>query len=351
MQVDCGSVELLRGLARSAGAEEMRRLAGGVGDWASLLQMGMDHRVLPMLYLRLGDMGVVPPAVQERLRAEYERNVFHSLANAAELIAVLKALEEEGIRAMPFKGVVLAASIYSDLTARSAGDVDVLIDFKDLKRAAAVLVRRGFELNTVVGVNGILADGYEYEYHFDRQTDGMVVELCWTMQLGRFMRKLGIDCAWPGRRTTMLAGAEVMDMSVEMTLLMLCVHGSKHVWSRLIWTCDVAQLLASSPGLDWDEVTREAKRLGLRRCLAVGLMLVHRVAGAKVPEELLSDFEKDATACRLAGHFAARMFDDPWITPGRLPYRIQMIDLRDRVRLLWSPRLLRQKMRKWARLP
>ena len=141
MQVDCGSVELLRGLARSASEEEMRRLAGGVGDWESLLQLGLDHRVLPMLYLRLGDLGpVVPPAVQERLRAEYERNVFHSLANAAELIAVLKALEDEGIRAMPFKGVVLGLSLYQNLTTRSAGDLDVLIDARDRERAASVLV-------------------------------------------------------------------------------------------------------------------------------------------------------------------------------------------------------------------
>ena len=64
--------------------------------------------------------------------------MLHSLANAVELIAVLKALEDELIPAMPFKGVVLGASIYHDLSARPAGDLDLLIHDRDLSRAATV---------------------------------------------------------------------------------------------------------------------------------------------------------------------------------------------------------------------
>ena len=71
-----------------------------------------------------------------------------------------------------------------------------------------------------------------------------------------------MDWAWPERRTVTVAGAEVPNLSPEKTLLVLCMHGSKHAWSRLIWICDVAQLLAACPGLDWNKVNREAKRLG-----------------------------------------------------------------------------------------
>lgn len=330
MQTDRESCEVLRAAARSADADEMHRVAVGVRDWNSLLELAHGHRVLPLIWSRLADTGsAVPLIVQERLRAEYERNVLHNMANAAELIALLKALEHEGISAMPIKGVVLGASIYGDFTARSAGDLDVLIHYGDRKRAMGVVLDRGFELKMPV-------DAKEHEYHFERQADGMVVELCWRMRLNRFMQDLGMDWAWPRRQVTMVAGAEVPDMSIEMTLLMLCVHGSKHVWSRLIWTYDVAQLLASSPGLDWSEVMLEAKRSGLRRCLAVGVLLAHRVAGAAIPEAVLRGFEADATASRLASYFAVSMFDAPGSTPkGWLPYGMQMLDLRDRVRMLW----------------
>ena len=116
MPADNESCELLRTVARlESDAEEIHRCALRVRDWDSLLETAQEHRVLPMLFLRLADMGpAVPSAVQERLRTEYDRNVFHNLANAAELIAVLKAFEVKAIPVMPFKGVVLGAALYRD---------------------------------------------------------------------------------------------------------------------------------------------------------------------------------------------------------------------------------------------
>ena len=135
----------------------------------------------------------------------------------------------------------------------------------------------------------------------------------------------------------MLAGAEVPDMSPEINLLMLCMHGSKHMWSRLLWICDVAQLLASSPSLDWKEVTDEAKEAGLSRTLALGILLSHRVTGATVPQTILRRFEADTTACLLAEHIQENLFDAPGSTPqGRMPYSLQLLDFRDRVGLLLS---------------
>src|SRR5271154_4404182 len=101
MRADCDSCELLFAIARSSDAELVHRLAAKVGDWNSLLKLAKEHRVLPMLFLRLADMGpTIPLFVQERLRTEYDRNVLHSLANAAELVAVLQELEHELIPAM-----------------------------------------------------------------------------------------------------------------------------------------------------------------------------------------------------------------------------------------------------------
>lgn len=343
MGANSESCELLLAVARSSDAERISRLAVVVRDWDSLLRLAKEHRVLPMLFLRLSDMGPeVPTFVQEHLRTEYERNIFQNLANAVELIAVLRALECEMISAMPFKGVVLGASIYHNLTTRPAGDLDLLIYYRDLVRATTVIVERGYELKTPVLADGTPALTNNYEYHFERQADGMVIELRWKFQLVRFKHNLDMDWVWTRRRITMLAGAKVPDMSPEITLLMLCMHGSKHVWSRLIWICDVALLMASSPHLDWKDVTNEAKKVGLCRALALGVLLAHRVAGATVPQTILRRFETDLSACNLAQHIQDHLFDAPGSTPaGRMPYGFQLLDFKDRVRLLLSPDLLR----------
>lgn len=355
MPADRESCELLRAIARSTDAAQIRSLALNVRDWDSLLSLAQEHRVLPILFSRLADMApAVPIIVQERLRAEYDRNMFHNLANVVELIAVLKALEHQMIPAMPFKGVVLAASTYHDLTTRPAGDLDVLVHYRDLVRATDVLLERGYELKTPVHADGTPAVPNYYEYHFERQRDGMVIEVRWRLELTqpRFRHNLGIEWVWTRRRTALLAGAEVPDMSPEITLLVLCMHGSKHVWSRLIWIYDIAELLASSPDLDWKEVIYEAKRSGLCRTLALGALLAHRVVGATVPQAVLRRFESDTTACNLAQHIQENLFDAPGSTPmGRVPYGVQLLDFRDRVGLLLSLDFLRPNERDRAALP
>ncbi|WP_353063290.1 nucleotidyltransferase family protein [Tunturibacter psychrotolerans] len=355
MQADRESCELLLAVARSTDAEQIHRLAANVDDWDSLLELAEEHRVLTMLFLRLADMGpAIPQFVWNRAQTEYETNMFNSLANAVELIAVIKALEDKMIPAIPFKGVVLGASIYHDLTTRPAGDLDLLIHYRDLVRATTVVLERGYELETPVNADGTPAQLGYYEYHFERKTDGRVLELRWRLELTvpRFKRDLGMDWVWPRRRTTMLAGAEVPGMSPEITLLMLCMHGSKHMWSRLIWICDVAQLLTSFPGLDWKEVTSDAQEAGLCRTLALGILLAYRVAAAPVPQTILRRCEGDTTARFLAQHIQENLFDAPGSTPpGPIPYSIQLLDFRDRVGFFLSTSLLRPNERDRAAFP
>ncbi len=358
MPIDRESSELLRAIVRRpSSVEAIEHLVKKIRDWNSLLKMAQEQRILPLLYARLAELGVlVPSATQKQLRSEYQRNVFHSIANAAELIDVLKEFDDEKIPVMPFKGVVLAASIYQDPSSRPAGDLDVLVHRRDLVRATAALLRRGYELKTEVHADGTPHASNSYEYHFERKSDGMVMELRWRLELTqpRFRRNLGMDWVWPQRRVTMLAGAEVPDMSPKVTLLVLCMHGSKHVWSRLIWICDVAQLLESHPELNWKEVLREAKRTGLWRALALGVLLAHRMAGAPVPDSILRKFESDSTARCLALHFEKNLFDAPGGTPkSRVPYSVQLLGFEDRIRLIFSVGFLHpnQRDRAVVRLP
>lgn len=348
MPADPESCELLRAIVRPPGhaaSEQIHRLAGNIRDWDSLITVAREHGVLPMLFLRLAELGPgVPLATLEVLRAEYQRGVVHNLKNAAELISLFQAFEHHGIPAMPYKGAVLGVSLYGDLMARPAGDLDLLIHQRDLSRATAILLERGCKLKTPVRTDGTPVYSDVYEYSFERPADGMTIELRWRLSEPRFRCDLGLDWVWPGRRMAMLAGAEVPNLSPEITLLMLCMHGSKHAWPRLIWICDVTRLLAAYPSLDWTLVNQEARRLGLRRMLALGVLLAHRVAGAQVPAAVLQPFASDATAGRLARHIEETLFDAPGSLPrGRVPYAFQLLEFRDRVRWLLSVDFLRPK--------
>jgi Uncharacterised nucleotidyltransferase len=352
MSMERESRELLRAVARrpaDGDDTEFAEIVSGIRDWDALIRVARKHRILPRLFLRLANQSnTIPATTLECMRADYDRNAFHSLANAAELIAVLKEFDEQKIQAMPFKGVVLGASIYNDLLTRTAGDLDVLVFHRDLARATAALVRRGYELKTEVLPDGSPRAENYFEYHFERESDGMVIELRWRLELTqpKFGRNLGMDWVWPRRRTTKLAGAEVPDMEPAITLLVLCMHGSKHFWSRLIWICDVADLLAANPELDWKDVLQEAKRNGLWRALGLGVLLARKVANAPVPERVLQDFEFDSSVRALAKHISENIFDSPGSIPrSRVPYNIRLLGFTDRVRFFFSPSLFRPNER------
>jgi Uncharacterised nucleotidyltransferase len=340
-----------------AGYSRIATLARAVTHWDKFLTLAREHRILPLACTRLTAAGAfMPSPIEEKLRDAWQRNVFHCTANTAELTAILQAFERENIRAMPFKGIVLAAAVYNDVAARNAGDIDILVRLDDLLRATAILLSRGFDLLTPVREDGSPALTNSHEYHFERESDGMVVELRWRLELTepRYRRNVGMKWLWPHRQTIRVAGVSLPNMDPETSLLVLCMHGSKHTWSRLVWISDVAHLLATFPSLDWSRVSRDARKLGLRRALALGVLLAHRVCSASVPPAMLRRFQNDTTANQLAHSLEEILFDHPGQFPaGRVPYNIQLLGLTDRLRLFLSPDFFRPNQRDldFIRLP
>lgn len=350
--IDRQTANLLRAIVTRGGdrgSASVAELAAEITCWQGTIASAQQHGVLPLLYSELtASRAPIPEAMLELIRREFERNAFHCLANAAELLEVLKTFQAAGIAAMPFKGVVLGASVYGEMTARSAGDLDLLIHYRDLQGATGILKRRGYTLTTKVLEDGSPEAEHYFEYHFEREADGMVLELRWKLELTqpRFQQVLGMDWVWPRRRTVKLAGVDVPTLDPVSALLVLCMHGSKHVWSRLMWICDVAKLLEGEPDIDWAFARQEANRVGLWRCLALGVLLAHRVAGAPVPAHVLEDFESNRAVRRLATFFERYMLEDPGMMPaGRVPYNIQILGFRDRASMLLSPTFLRPNSR------
>jgi hypothetical protein len=256
---------------------------------------------------------------------------------------------------MPFKGVVLGESVYGSLTARMAGDLDLLIFPGDLKKATGILLKRGYErgyeLKELVNLeqepailDASAAANGQYECHFERSSDGTVIELRWRLELtnARFRRVLGMDWVWERRQVTTLAGAKVPNLDPAMALLVLCMHGCKHAWTRLIWVSDVARLLERHADLNWHDVLREAKETGLWRSLALGVLLAHRVAAAPVPESVLRKLEADSAVRNLACYFDENLVRHRGSIPGgRVPYHIQLLGTEDRISMLFSLSTLR----------
>ncbi len=96
-----------------------------------------------------------------------------------------------------------------------------------------------------------------------------------------------------------VAGRVMKTPSPEDLLLILSMHAAKHVWGRLLWLCDIAQIVQRE-NLNWDWIRFRAQELGIERILHVTLLLANRLLAAEIPASM----ENPVVADRAAQAFA-----------------------------------------------
>jgi len=330
--------ELLLCCARThrdhATADRLAKALGQNIDWPKLLRLGDAHGMLPLLYWHLSALrlGLVPSPMLQELRTHFERNHRRNLVMTAELIKFLKLFESHGIPAIPYKGPVLASVVYGNLALRQFSDLDFLLRKEDIHRAQAVLMSQTYQPQFVLKHARDVAF-LQAESVFAR-ADGMsTVELHWEITPRYFSFPLNPDRLWERLDSNWLAGAMVQSFAPEDLLLILCVHGAKHVWSRLEWLCAVAELIRTTPRLDWDKVLAQASALGSTRILLLGLLLGHNLLALPLPPNVMQRIGADKVAGVLAWQVREQMFINLDRVPDEFTRPLILFHLRVRERV------------------
>jgi hypothetical protein len=110
-----------------------------------------------------------------------------------------------------------------------------------------------------------------------------------------------------------LQGRTVLLPRAEDLLLMLCVHGSRHVWDKLEGVCCLAELLRSSKDFDWTYTWQRAGEMRCRRMLVIALLLVHGLFDIALPE--VADGLSASRSLRRMAEAIARRFSDDGAQP------------------------------------
>jgi hypothetical protein len=309
-------VELLLCCARACmdaeKAERIKILVREELDWSSLLRIADLHGVLPLLYRSLHTTcpDAVPTAVLARLRTHFDATARHNMLLTEALLPLLGLLEEHGIRALPYKGPVLAAVIYGHLALRQCGDLDILVRERDVEAAKALLLTQGYQ-SPLTATQEVSYRQHKYAMplvHSDRQ---VTIDLHWRLTRPAFSSPLELTHLWDCLQPLSLLGTTVWSLPPEELLLLLVVHGTKHGWSRLGWLCDVAELLRAFPEFAWQRVVDQACGRGGARMLWLSLHLAHQTLGATLPEDCLRRIQADPIVPTLAAQVRARLFTAP----------------------------------------
>jgi hypothetical protein len=220
-----------------------------------------------------------------------------ALLFTSELLRLLDLFDEHAIAALPFKGPVLADTLYGDIAARDYCDLDILLPKQDIAKAIAALLAAGYktDLPSDAGQRKAYLRA-RYEIHFTSPGGAIPIEIHQSFLPPAY----GFSLA-PRFERRLFFGREIHSLAASDLLLVLCAHGAKHAWSEPSLIRDVARLVeVSVDEIHWPQLLRDAAGIGAQRMLLLGLYLAAQL-DAPVPAEILSQARQDSAVARLAG--------------------------------------------------
>jgi hypothetical protein len=322
--------ELLLCCARThlspATASRIRDLLNESLDWDRLRSMALAHGLGPLLHQSLQRTAPdrVPHAALEELRSYVRANARRNMLLTGRLLQLMAAFKTRGMRAIPFKGPLIAVDVYGDLMLRPFSDIDVLVHERDAAAAKALLTSHGYQQRMF----------HPWEAPFEDES-GVSVDLHWGIGPSYDPRPQTFEQQWARRASVSLAGVEVGTLAPDDLLLTLSIHIAKD-WresrQRLLQICDIAELVRRHPDLDWKQVFRLARAAGGERILQLGLLLAHDLLAAPLPEAPLRSAQESRAALDLAREFKAQILDPASSRDKRPPYLRTRERWRDKLR-------------------
>jgi hypothetical protein len=251
-------------------------------DWDYLLAAAKFHGLIPVLAPRLlRQLTSVPERVRFELQQASRRALEGTLALSGELVRVLRNLNAAQVECIPFKGPALAAELWGNFTLRQSMDIDLLVRPAQVGQAVEVLRSCGYTPES------------DWKRLFPRAVElqlkkaGMPpLELQWGVAPRCFAIDLEIDACWQRTQSAEFGGQPTLAFAPEDLMLILCIHGWKHSWNRLLWIADVARLVRKSTTLDWTALTARARASGTEGILLLGTFLAQKLFGACLPGEI-----------------------------------------------------------------
>lgn len=283
-------------------------------DWHTLVRLANAHGVQTLLYQSVKSIGAdqIPIAVLKDLTVYAQQISIFNTILTRDLLKILDLLQTHDIRALPFKGPVLAASVYGSISLRHFCDLDILVSPQDFAQTIEVLVAEGYQLayewNLLDQDLELTLRNSKSEYQLIK--DAVSIDLHQTLTVERFLSsQFTFDYLWGNREPVLLSGHTFYSFGSDDLLMYLCIHGSKDCWRKLKWICDLSECIQQTPGRDWPHFLQGAAQMGCERMVLLGLCLTQQVLGTELPDVVRVKINAHPGCSRLAQDFAQRLFD------------------------------------------
>lgn len=294
-------------------------------DWPLLIQAADYHGLTPLLWFHLQQFSTQVPATHaEELRKTAMVVTRNNLKLVSELGQLLPAL---GPKAMPYKGPLLAEYLYGNIGLRPAVDLDIIVPPASARDAIEMLAKYGYRIDPPL-IGAQLDSALRWNYEVALMNGDVALDLHWDVVARGVSVSLGFDHIRERATRRTIAGVSVLWPSPEDHFLLLAVHAGKHLWRKLAWVADIAQLTRQEP-MDWECLIERARASRCLRMLLVTAKLAADIFGANIPENATRAIDEDNAVKEMASKAAQTMFamSDPTLSRAR---HFSMLRLRER---------------------
>ncbi|WP_136601136.1 nucleotidyltransferase domain-containing protein [Salinigranum halophilum] len=254
-------------------------------DWSEIARLASHHGLSSQLHQVLDTVEKgAPEWLQQELQERYQNNALNNLQYAQHLHELLETFDEHNIRAIPYKGPVLAEYAYGSLDRRWFGDLDFIVAKEDILRARKLLLRRGYRQTNAQGISpSSLVEGsvFRWEQEFRFIKDDLRVELRYQLAGGEQASSQTFSDLWKNRVSLTIAGRPLHGLSPENRALLLLRHGTKHGWCRLSWVYDMGLVMQQE--IRWKDVLSRAEQCGWTAAVLLGLAVTVEFADVTAP--------------------------------------------------------------------
>jgi hypothetical protein len=295
-------------------------------DWNAFLSLARAHSVLPLVEFRLRsvDQSLIPSEIRQSLSETIRAHAVFTLGLTAELFRLLNEFDAAKISALITKGPALAVRCYGDPGLRQYADLDLIVRGNDIGHVTSVMLRLGYR--SKISPAAIQAKKLPGEYVFTKPATNLLVEFHTEDTFRYYPRPLSVEMFLQRSAYVSFDGRSAPSLSLEDELVLICIHGAKHFWQRLIWIADVGAFVTRQP-VQWDRARIVAREVEAQRMLFLGLRLASDIFKMDLPADIALAVQRDHAVRRLAAQIVERLpipDSEPSNLLGRALFRARM---------------------------
>ncbi len=279
--------------------EDFRSVLNSNLNWKNVSARLKWHKLLSLFFFHLKEHGqdYVPEDVFAHHEQLFHKNVRRNMIFAKELLRVITLFEQNNITIIPYKGTVLAAQAYGNLTLRECADLDVLICKSNVNLARELLIESGYEAEINIKPQHQSALFWsECDQVFINKELNIYLELHWGITPPYFSFPLETEQLIKNHKEFDFMGRKVLTPSTEDLILILCVNATKEMWRNLEWLCSLSEIIRQNENVDWALLIEISRKLRSLRMVLLGLYLTKEIFQVKLSDEVLMQIKNDKAA-------------------------------------------------------